>query len=150
LEFSDEIFSAECTLAGKTAATKANPEECESLGQRLARLRKERGITQVELALRLGVAQPVVSDYERGELRLHGELIIRLTQILAVSSDELLGLQPVKSANGLKFARGLRQRLPRGGSLQDLMSLAGTLDPISAREMRSAIEEEFEQLGAGD
>ena len=48
------------------------------------------------------------------------------------------------------FARASNQRLPRGGSLQDLMSLARTLDPTSAEEMRTAVDEEFEQLGAGD
>lgn len=33
----------------------------------------------------------VVSDYERGALRLHGELILKLSEILSVSADELLG-----------------------------------------------------------
>ncbi|MBM4258227.1 MAG: helix-turn-helix transcriptional regulator [Deltaproteobacteria bacterium] len=40
-------------------------------GQRVAQLRKERGLTQQELAERLGISQPVVSDYECGALRLH-------------------------------------------------------------------------------
>ena len=65
-------------------------EEQEAIGERLARIRRERGITQVELAKELEVAQPVLSDYERGELRLHGQLIIDLTRILSVSADELL------------------------------------------------------------
>jgi transcriptional regulator with XRE-family HTH domain len=68
------------------------------VGARLARLRRERGMTQVELAERLGVSQPIVSDYERGELRLHGELIVRLTEILRVSAEELLGLEPARAA----------------------------------------------------
>ncbi len=66
--------------------------EAETMGQRLARMRKAKGITQGELAQMLGVTQPVVSDYERGELRLHGEVIIQLTRILGVTADELLGL----------------------------------------------------------
>jgi len=37
------------------------------------------------------VSQPVVSDYERGGLRLHGELILRVAEILDVSANELLG-----------------------------------------------------------
>ena len=40
----------------------------------------------------LGVTQPLVSGYERGELRLHGQTIIQLTKILGVTADELLGL----------------------------------------------------------
>jgi transcriptional regulator with XRE-family HTH domain len=64
----------------------------EVIGERLARLRQERGISQQELAKQLGIAQPNVSDYERGIMRLHGELIVKLTEILSVSADELLGL----------------------------------------------------------
>ena len=33
-----------------------------------------------------------MSDYERGILRLHGELILAIVRILDVSSDELLGV----------------------------------------------------------
>jgi len=36
-----------------------------TFGQRLVRLRKERGCTQVELAERLGIIQSLISDFER-------------------------------------------------------------------------------------
>ena len=48
------------------------------------------------MAEKLGVAQTVVSDYERGALRLHGELILKLAEILSVSADELLGRETNK------------------------------------------------------
>ena len=70
----------------------ATAEGLETIAQRLVRLRKERGLTQAQMAKRLGVSQPVVSDYERGGLRLHGELILRVAEILDVSANELLGL----------------------------------------------------------
>jgi transcriptional regulator with XRE-family HTH domain len=100
-----------------------------SIGQRLARLRRERGLTQVELADRLGVAQPVVSDYERGELRLHGQLIVKLTAILSVSSEELLGLKKIAPNGAIKNRRLLRrlqaiERLPR----RDQQALLRTID----------------------
>lgn len=93
-------------------------ERPETIGERLTRLRKERGLTQVELAEKLGVAQPAVSDYERGELRLHGQLIIDLTRILDVTADELLGLKEPKRPGQPKNGRLLRrvqdiERLPR-------------------------------------
>lgn len=69
----------------------ATKEGLETIAQRLVRLRKERGITQAQMATLLGVSQPVVSDYERGALRLHGELILKVAEILGVSADELLG-----------------------------------------------------------
>ncbi len=62
-----------------------------AIGARLARLRKDRGMTQMELADKVAVSQPMISDYERGALRLHGELILQLMAILDVTADELLG-----------------------------------------------------------
>ncbi len=79
---------------GKASINKrgvATKEGLDTIAQRLVRLRKERGITQAQMATLLGVSQPVVSDYERGALRLHGELILKVAEILGVSADELLG-----------------------------------------------------------
>jgi transcriptional regulator with XRE-family HTH domain len=104
--------------------------ETETIGQRLARIRRERGLTQVELAEKLSLAQPVVSDYERGELRLHGELIVKLTHILGVSAEELLGLEKTKgngaSIKNRRLARRLQEidRLPR----RDQQALLRTID----------------------
>lgn len=80
------------------------------IGGRLAQLRKEKGITQGELAKLLNISQPMVSDYERGELRLHGELILQLTRILGVSADDLLGREKQAKPNGsIKNRKLLRQ-----------------------------------------
>lgn len=65
----------------------------ESLGERLARIRKDKGLTQVELAEKMGIIQPVLSDYERGRLRPYAEMIARFALSLGVSADELLGLK---------------------------------------------------------
>lgn len=66
----------------------------ETLGKRLARLRRERGLNQTQLAARLGVSQSNVSEYEHDRVRLHSDLIVTLTAILRVSADELLGIRP--------------------------------------------------------
>jgi transcriptional regulator with XRE-family HTH domain len=62
----------------------------ETLGQRLARLRKERGLTQKQVAEGTGLIQELVSSYERGKLRLNADMILRFSEILSVSADELL------------------------------------------------------------
>jgi len=62
----------------------------ETLGQRLARIRKERGFTQVELAQHTGLIQSLVSDYERDRLNLSAEMAVRFAIALDVSTDELL------------------------------------------------------------
>jgi len=65
----------------------------EELGERIARLRRDKGLTQVELADKIGIIQPVLSDYERGRLRLYAEMVARVGVALDVSADELLGLR---------------------------------------------------------
>lgn len=62
-------------------------------GKRIAELRKQRGYTQKELAERMGIAWTLVSDYERGKLRLHEAVLRQLTAALEVSADEILGLK---------------------------------------------------------
>src|SRR5258708_875019 len=62
----------------------------ESLGRRLARLRRERCLSQGQVALRIGIHQGLVSDYERGRLRLSADTAVRFTIALRVSLYELL------------------------------------------------------------
>jgi len=64
--------------------------EKEAMGKRLAQVRKEHGLTQIELAERTGLIQVVVSDYERGRIRLPADMVVRFAEALGVSTDELL------------------------------------------------------------
>ena len=108
----------------------------ESIGARIARLRREKGMTQVELARALDVSQPVVSDYENDVIKLSGETIAALCQILGASADELLGLEkPTRAAGAtIKNRRIYRQlqsidRLPK----RDQEALARTIDAFLAK-----------------
>ncbi len=90
----------------------------EELGQRLARIRKERGLTQLEVAKRTGLIQTLISDYERGRLRLAADMIVRFAVALGISTDELL--QPKArnvAAAPRKISRKVLQRLERIESL---------------------------------
>ena len=102
----------------------------ETIAERLVRLRKERGISQEEMAERLGLSQPNVSGYERGALRLHGELIIKLADILDVSTDEILGRAPRPRSNGATKNRRILRRLEQLGRLpdRDQQAILRTLD----------------------
>lgn len=92
----------------------------ESMGERLARLRQARGLTQIAFAARIGITQSLLSSYECDRLKLSAEMAIHFTQALKVSADELLGLKPMKG-NGegrlsLKLTRRLKgiEQLPPG------------------------------------
>jgi transcriptional regulator with XRE-family HTH domain len=107
----------------------------ETPGARLARLRRDKGITQIELAERLGVTQSVVSDYERDVLRLNSELIMQLIEILGVSADELLGVAKASTGGApIKNRRLYRQlqnieKLPK----RDQQALLRTIDAFLAK-----------------
>ena len=127
----------ECVLAKKRVAT--TPEGARAIGERITTLRKARGITQVELAEKLGISQALISKYERGELLLHAELLAQFATVLRASADELLGLHKrkpsaappaplVERTLARRFA--LVQALPR----RDRDALTRTIDAfLSAR-----------------
>jgi hypothetical protein len=75
-------------------------------------------ICSTSVALEPGVSRPIISLYERGELRVSSDLIIRLTEVLRVISDEFLRLTPPPrqvSMNDRRFLRRLDliDRLPK-------------------------------------
>ncbi|HEX9723332.1 MAG TPA: helix-turn-helix transcriptional regulator [Vicinamibacteria bacterium] len=106
------------------------------IGERLREIRKRRELTQDELANKLGINQTLVSQYERGKLRMHGTLIAAFAKALKVSSDELLGLQRIRG-NGFIQDRRLLRRLEKMDSLSrsQKRALLATIDAfISAAE----------------
>lgn len=88
------------------------------LGQRLAEQRKARGITQVQLAERLGVAQQTLAHYEGGTVRIGVETLAQAAEVLETTLEELLGTQakrsPGKRGPQPKIAQQLQriQKLP--------------------------------------
>jgi transcriptional regulator with XRE-family HTH domain len=67
-------------------------ENNETIGERIAHYRKLRGLTQIQLAQLIGIERILVSDYERGRIRLYDEMLGRFSVALKVSADTLLGL----------------------------------------------------------
>ena len=84
----------------------------ETFGQRLSRIRKANGFTQVELAEKLGIIQVLVSDYEQDKLRPYHEMIVRYAKALNISTDELLGVKPAKTKDG-KISFKLLRRMQK-------------------------------------
>lgn len=63
-------------------------------GQRLKELRVQAGMTQLQLAQRMGVTKSVVSFYELQERTPSPDILVKLSGIFKVSTDYLLGLDP--------------------------------------------------------
>ncbi len=58
---------------------------------RLKQLRKERGISQLKLALELNMNQNSISRYETGEREADYETLVKFADFFDVSLDYLLG-----------------------------------------------------------
>ena len=59
--------------------------------ERLKDLRKQAGLTQVDVAEKLGISQPAYASWERGVKKPTQEKLVKIAQILNVSVDYLVG-----------------------------------------------------------
>jgi transcriptional regulator with XRE-family HTH domain len=114
-------------------------EGMQELGQRIEKLRTQAGIMQNDMAETLGITQSMYSRIERGDARVHGELIIRLAKIFSVSSDELLGIKGNKGTDGTIGRRWVK-RMSRVDELgkRDQDALARIIDAFLERTTNKA------------
>ena len=59
--------------------------------ERLKKLRKDTGLTQVDVANKLGISQPAYASWERGIKKPTQDNLVKIAQILNVSVDFLVG-----------------------------------------------------------
>ena len=84
----------------------------ETFGKRLARLRKAAGYSQQDLAKEIGISQRMVAYYEGETDQPPTALLPLIAQALHTSTDELLGLRPVRKVKTRvdgRLARRLKQ-----------------------------------------
>ena len=92
--------------------------------KKLKELRMQAGITQKELAERLGVTKSVVSYYELSERNPSPEVLIKLAGIFHVTTDYLLGIE--KKSESLLDISGL--------SDADIELLQHTIDTLKKKK----------------
>lgn len=71
-------------------------------GDRLKQLRESEGLSQEELAIQLGISEPQIWRYEKGESSPRADILTRLANFFGVSADYMLGISdnPVVSLLG--------------------------------------------------
>jgi transcriptional regulator with XRE-family HTH domain len=106
----------------------------EPFGTRMARLRKDAGFSQRDLARELGVSQRMVAYYEAHSEHPPAHLLPALVEIFGVSTDQLLGLKPLKPARpaNQRLLQKLRQieKLPP----KDKKQLLALIDAFLERD----------------
>lgn len=105
-----------------------------AFGERFATLRKERGLTQVQLAERLGVSQQAITAYESGQRRVPISTLPLLANTLGVSIEELIGAPAKRSVGKRGPQPKIAQQLQRIEALPKAKqrAIAQVLDSVLA------------------
>lgn len=112
----------------------------ETFGRRMARLRGVAGYSQREFAEELGISQRMVAYYEAQSQYPPAHLLPIIAKALGVSSDQLLGLEPIPKRQPLVNQQLLR-RLKKIEALppQEQRPLLHTIDSyLETAERRKA------------
>jgi len=81
-----------------------------ALGQRIAAQRKAQGLTQVELAERLGVSQQAMNSFEKGRRRVPVSSLPVIAQTLQTTLDALVAQDAAPAADAPK-KRGPQKKI---------------------------------------
>ena len=110
------------------------------MGERIASARQQAGITQQQLATKLGVTQRVVTYWEREPVALKPEQLASLAAALRVTADFLLGRQESKARGPgpTGKARQVFERVSQLPRATQQRILANVEDSLTAYEARKA------------
>lgn len=92
----------------------------------LKTIRKQRNVSQADIAAELGIKPAAISKYETGRVPLSEDSIEKLCSYLKVSADELLGLPPKTASSSMQspsmFSKVMGQISLSSISLEDYLS----------------------------
>lgn len=102
------------------------------IGSNIAKLLEARGMTQADLARRLGVSRAGINKYVVGVAAPHPRNIVRIAAALGVSTDELLLCKDIDTT-GIRFdpAEYIYRSFPKLTGEQ-LTALAGVVQSMVA------------------
>ena len=99
--------------------------EKQSLGSMIASLRKQRGMTQLDLAVKMGVTDKAVSKWERDLSCPDISLLPRLAELFGVSVDELMNAKGDRDRRDRQIKNG-------GEMLQTVLKAVGLAMGVAA------------------
>lgn len=87
-------------------------------GERIRNLRTKRGLTQEELAKRIGITRARLAKYETGANQIDNEILAQLAEFFNVTTDYLLGTTDLPQSDndlvkdpGVQFIMRAREEL---------------------------------------
>ena len=122
-----------------------------TMGERIKELRKKNGMTQTDLAKKLGVTKGTISTWETGSRSPSFEVIDELCDMFRASMDYIMGRTDVNSFNEISDADAEQQG--KWTVEQDLTEYAlkyARLDEYGKQAVESIILAEFNRCRAQD
>lgn len=102
------------------------------LGTAARNARVRAGLTQEDVAERIGMASEVYGRMERGQMLPRVENLRRLCLVLNIPPDELLGLESLSGRSSLSW----EEAQPREGDSGDMRRLLRRLRRLSAAQVK--------------
>jgi transcriptional regulator with XRE-family HTH domain len=106
----------------------------ELLRERLARIRKFRGLTQQDLSERTGLSRRAIAHYETRGKDIPPDSIVKISTALRVSMDELFGIKSVSRGPIVENPRLFKKmHLVEGLPRHDKKSVMDYIDMVANR-----------------
>jgi len=111
--------------------TQIGAPEVAAIGCRLRELRKERGLTQAELARQIGIQQSDLSRMEKGEYRVSLDNLFKILSVFDLDLADFFGEQQPKTE---------QERLPLSREDMKTLHLMRELSPEGRAEVQEFLE----------
>jgi transcriptional regulator with XRE-family HTH domain len=110
-----------------------------SIKENIRNIRKRAGLTQEDMAYRLGISLTAYRDLERGSTSIVNSNVYKIAEITGTSTEELvLGLHPERADNSIDDVR-----VEYGSKVEALMTRISDLEKIVA-SLEATIESKNE------
>ena len=111
-----------------------------AFGSRLHKAREAKGLSQKQIADELDIAQQTYASWERSRSAIRPDDLIKLTRILNIDINELLGIKPVAKKTGgpTGKARKTFERVSKLPRYQQQRILGTVEDMLIAQEARAS------------
>ncbi len=109
-------------------------------GERLVSIRQRAGLSQTQVAEKLGVSQQAYAGWERSTTALRPDDLAKLADVLGTTTDELLGKQgaPKRGTGPTGKARQIFERVSQLPRATQQRILANVEDALTAYDVRKA------------
>ena len=117
------------------------------IGEKLRNLRKNAGMTQADLAKKIGMSPSAIGMYEQGRREPDSEILVKFSKIFNVSVDFLVGIEKKKHSKKKlvkidELAKKIEKILRKSGKKS---AKSNEIDDLTIEKIVKAVKDGIEQ-----